>query len=56
MLKKAEKRCQATPQLMFMPTIASQTMPLISLITAKIDTRVGEAGRILATCMVKKSE
>ncbi|SLH09467.1 Uncharacterised protein [Mycobacteroides abscessus subsp. abscessus] len=55
MFGNAEKRCQATPQVMLRPTRYRNTMPDISLMKAKIDTRVGLAGSSLATCMVKKS-
>ena len=55
MLKKAMKRCHATPHLMFWPTINSQIIPESSLISAKMETSSGDSGRILATCMVKKS-
>ena len=56
MLKKAEKRCHATPHVMLRPMTASQIMPDISLMSAKTETMVGLAGSSLATCMVKKSE
>ena len=47
MLKNAEKRCQATPQVMLRPTTYSQTMPVSSLTSAKIDTMISLAGRIV---------
>ena len=47
MLKKAEKRCQATPHVMLRPTTYSQIMPVSSLISAKIETMSSLAGRIV---------
>lgn len=55
MLKNAEKRCHATPQVMLRPTIASQIMPVISFTNANTEIMTGLAGSSFATCMVKKS-
>ena len=54
-LKNARKRCHATPQCSWLPTTSSHTMPVSSLIRAKMLTNTGLAGRILASCMVRKS-
>ncbi len=55
MFGNAEKRCHATPHVMWRPTTKSQIMPDISLTNAKIETITALAGSSLATCIVKKS-
>ena len=55
MLKNAEKRCQATPQVMLRPTTYSQIMPVSSLISAKIETMSSLAGRIVESGPVTQS-
>ncbi len=55
MLKNAEKRCQATPQVRLLPTRIRNITPDISLTKANTETMVALAGSSSATCRVKKS-
>ncbi|SHV66398.1 Uncharacterised protein [Mycobacteroides abscessus subsp. abscessus] len=52
MLKKAAKRCHATPQTSFRPTSSRNRPPDIILMNAKTDTMIGLSGSNWATFMV----
>ncbi|SKU32040.1 Uncharacterised protein [Mycobacteroides abscessus subsp. abscessus] len=56
MLKKAAKRCHATPQTSLRPTSSRNRPPDIILMNAKTDTMIGLSGSSWATFMVKKSD